>query len=79
MSPGSEADLDGMLLAQTASNDYEELYRMDILGLEDSPSGDQNVVYAEFLEQRAVLKGGMRRACPGKEITLSYDRTSQAA
>ena len=38
-----------MFLAQTASNDYEELYRMDVLGLEDSPSGDQNVVYTEFL------------------------------
>ena len=51
MSPGSETDLDSMFLAQTASNDYEELYRMDVLGLEDSPSGDQNVVYTEFLEQ----------------------------
>ena len=51
MSLGSETDLDSMFLAQTASNDYEELYRMDILGFEDSPSGDQNVVYTEFLEQ----------------------------
>ena len=51
MSPGSETDLHSMFLAQTASNDYEELYRMDVLGLEDSPSGDQNVVYTEFLEQ----------------------------
>ena len=31
MSPGTEADLDSMFLAQTASNDYEELYRMDVL------------------------------------------------
>ncbi|XP_067039904.1 uncharacterized protein [Acropora muricata] len=51
MSPGLETDLDSMFLAQTASNNYEELYRMGILGLEDSPSGDQNVVYTEFLEQ----------------------------
>lgn len=51
MSPGTETDLDSMFLAQTAPNDYEELYRMDVLGLEDAPSGDQSVVYAEFREQ----------------------------
>ena len=51
MSPGKETDLHSMFLAQTASNDYEELYRMDVLGLEDAPSGDQSVVYAEFREQ----------------------------
>ena len=51
MSPGIETDLDSMFLAQTASNDCEELYRMDVLGLEDAPSGDQSVVYAEFREQ----------------------------
>ena len=51
MSPGTETDLDSMFLAQTASNDYEELYRMDVLGLEDTPNGDQSVVYAEFHKQ----------------------------
>ena len=45
MSPGTETDLDSMFLAQTASNDYEELYRMYVLELEDTPSGDQSVVY----------------------------------
>ena len=51
ISPGTETDLDSMFLAQTASNDYEELYRMDILTLEDAPNGDQSVAYAEFPEQ----------------------------
>ena len=51
MSPGTETDLDSMFLAQTASTDYEELYRMDVLGLEDTTNGDQGVVYAEFCEQ----------------------------
>lgn len=51
MSPGPETDLDSIFLAQTASNDYEELYRMNVLGLEDTPNGDQSVVYAEFREQ----------------------------
>ena len=51
MSPRSEADFDNMFLVQTPSSDYEQLYGMNIIGLEDSPNGDQNVVYAEFLEQ----------------------------
>ena len=51
MSSGTETDLDKMFLAQTASNDYEEPHRMDVLGLEDKPNGDQSVVYEEFLEQ----------------------------
>ena len=51
MSPGTETDLDSIFLAQTASNDCEELYRMDVLGLEDTPSGNQSVVYTEFREQ----------------------------
>ena len=51
MSPGIETNLDNMFLAQTARSDYEELCRMDVLGLEDTPVGDQKVVHEEFLEQ----------------------------
>ena len=62
MSPGTETDLHSMFLAQTASNDYEELYRMDVLGLEDAPSGDQSVVYAEFREQLSRSPDGWYEA-----------------
>lgn len=51
MSPGTEQNLDSMFLTQTTSTSYEELCRMDVLGLEDKPNGDQSVVYEEFLEQ----------------------------
>lgn len=51
MSPRVETDLEKMFLAQTGSNDYEELYRMDVLGLEDKPNGDQNVFCEDFLEK----------------------------
>lgn len=51
MSPGTEQNLDSMFLAQTTSTSYEELCRMDVLGLEDKPNGDQSVVYEEFIEQ----------------------------
>ena len=50
-SPGHELNTTNMLLTQTSSADYEELCRLDVLGLEDSPTGDQGVVYEEFKEQ----------------------------
>ena len=51
MSPGKKADLSNMFLAQTSSSDYELLCRMDVLGSEDRPVGDQSSVYKEFKEQ----------------------------
>jgi hypothetical protein len=40
-----------MFLTQTSQWDYEELCRMDVLGLADNTEHDQNEVYAEFREQ----------------------------
>ena len=40
-----------IFLTQTSSADYEKLCRLDILGIEDSPTGDQGEVYKEFQEQ----------------------------
>jgi uncharacterized protein (UPF0335 family) len=51
MSPGKEADLTEMLLTQTTPSDYENLCRLDILGLKDHPTSDQSNVYQEFKEQ----------------------------
>ena len=48
MSPGAETDVNNMFLAQTSTTNYEMLCRMEVLGLEDTPTGDQNVVHAEF-------------------------------
>ena len=39
------------MLTQTNHVEYEELCRLDVLRLEDSPEHDQQVVYAEFREQ----------------------------
>ena len=50
-SPGKEIDTTSMLLTQTSRVDYEELCKLDVLGLADSPLGDQGVVYEEFKEQ----------------------------
>ena len=57
-SPGHELDTTNMLLTQTSSADYEELCTLDVLGLEDSPTGDQGVVYEDFKEQLRGSKEG---------------------
>ena len=49
MSPGKEIDISSMLLTQTAAADYEELCKLDVLGIQDK--GDQTDVYDEFKEQ----------------------------
>lgn len=51
MSPGQEFDRNTMLLTQTSQSDYEQLCRLDVLGLEDTPEHDQGVVHNEFKEQ----------------------------
>ncbi len=45
MSPGEEFDKSTMLLTQTSQTDYEDLCRLDILGLADVPTHDQEAVY----------------------------------
>ena len=40
-----------MLLTQTSRIDYEEVCRLDVLGLVDKPQHDQGKVYREFREQ----------------------------
>ena len=49
MSPGKEIDISSMLLTQTATADYEELCKLDVLGIQDKR--EQADVYDEFKEQ----------------------------
>ncbi|KAK3751387.1 hypothetical protein QZH41_002580 [Actinostola sp. cb2023] len=51
MTTGAEAELQNLFLTQTAVGDYEELCRLDVLGIQDVHSGDQGVVHDEFVEQ----------------------------
>ena len=51
MSPGEEVNLTTMLSTQIHREDYEQLCRLDVLGLQDSATGDQQNVYREFKEQ----------------------------
>ena len=61
MSTEKQANMDTMFLTQTGTSDYENLWRMDVHGLEDSTCGDQSVVHSEFLEQwERAKKGGIK-------------------
>ena len=51
MSPGTEIEKSTMMLTQASQGDYEDLCRLDVLGLADAPEHDQNTVHAEFKEQ----------------------------
>ena len=51
MSPGTEIEKSTMMLTQASQRDYEDLCRLDALGLADAPEHDQNTVHAEFKEQ----------------------------
>ena len=51
MSPGREVDTAPLLLTSSTSVDFDQLCSLDVLGLADSPAGDQLEVYQEFKEQ----------------------------
>ena len=78
MSPGKEFDRKTMLLTQTNQLDYEQLCRLDVLGLEDALEHDQRVVYSEFKEQLTRNpKAGMRRDYRGEGISQHYQRMNR--
>ena len=51
MSPGAEFDRATMLFTQTSQSEFENLCRLDVLGLADTVENDQNLVYEDFKEQ----------------------------
>ena len=50
MSPGKELELSSIYLTRSSTADYEDLCRLDVLGIEDK-SADQDSVYSEFQDQ----------------------------
>jgi len=47
MSPGKELELSSIYLTRSSTADYEDLCRLDVLGIEDK-SADQDSAYSEF-------------------------------
>ena len=59
MSPGAYAmDHNTMLLTRTSQKDYEDLCRLDILGLADIAEHDQSAIYSELKEQLSRSPSG---------------------
>ena len=50
MSPGKEVELSKLMVTKTSIDEYENLYRLDVLGMIDSVS-DEGIVHQEFKEQ----------------------------
>jgi hypothetical protein len=83
VSPGQGVDLSQMFLTQTSSLEYEELCRMDVLGLADTPVGDQEAVYEEFKEKLYRSPEGWYEsgilASPGRETIFQLARMRSTA
>jgi len=82
MSPGKEFDHTKILLTQASQADYEDLCRLDVLGLQDKPEHYQYAVHDEFRERHPendILRAGMKPAYSGGETTHHYHVTKREA
>ena len=78
MSPGANSGMSQAYLAVNTSTDFERLCALDVLGLPDTPAGDQGDVYSEFKEQLTRSpQGWYETALPWKgshpELPNNYD------
>ena len=53
MSLGADFDKTTVLMTQTSQSDYENLCRLNVLGIADSGENDQEMVYQDFKEKKA--------------------------
>ena len=67
MSPGSEKDLSHVYLATSSTLDYERLCSLDVLGLADTPTGDQGAVLQRVQRTADASSGGLVRDRPALE------------
>ena len=51
-----------LMFTQSTVSDYDKLRRLDVLGLADTPEGDQEVVHQEFREQLVRHEEGFYEA-----------------
>ena len=62
---------------QTTQTEYEELCKLDLLGLLDQRDQSQAMVFEEF-EEHVRLRAGMTPLYPGKQIIHHLLRTKVA-
>ena len=51
MYPGNEIDLNNLMLSGMSIDDYEKLYNLDVLGVQDIPKTHEDMVHTNFKEQ----------------------------
>lgn len=78
MPPGKEPlDITNMLSTQTLNEEYEKLCRLDVLGLSDTPTNDQKIVYTELREELTRDEKGWCETSPtwrGNHLKLTNKR-----
>ena len=58
MSSGRGDDVTSTFLTRSLSEEYEQLCSLDVLGVQDTPDGDQSAVYDNFCEQLVQKEDG---------------------
>ena len=62
MSPGKDVKLSELMVIKTSTDDYENLYRLDILGVTDSIS-DEDTAHHKFKKQLRKDKKRLVQNC----------------
>ena len=78
-SPGKDRDVTSMMLTRNSKCDHYQLCRSYVLGIEDSPTGDQMHVYHEFQEQLARLLDFTKPRYCGNPDTHHFKTTKMGA
>ena len=60
-SPGKDRDVASMILTWNSMSDHDQLCRLNVLGIEDRPTGDQMYIYQEFQDQLKQKNGNISR------------------
>ena len=74
MFPGAKFDVSSMLMTQTSATDYESLCQLDVLGLEDTLTGDQ---FEEHLTRSAEGWYETSLQCGGKHENLPNKKSGR--
>ena len=51
MSREHEIDINNLMLSKTSIDDYEKLYNLEVLGVQEIPKTHENIVHTNFKEQ----------------------------
>ena len=56
MSPGNEIDAKNLMLSRTSIHEYEKLYNVDVLGVQDVQESYENILHKSLKQQLRNLR-----------------------